>query len=151
MRIAPFSQEAEPQPSAETMRRVRSYLVERAPASVASRIRVTGVRYTRVSVRAEVVPQQADQAAQVEARVRENLNRFLHPLTGGIDGQGWEFGQAAHLSQIAYVIEATAGVDYAAEVMLMNEGHLYEELISVQADGLVAAGNHELTLTVGMR
>jgi hypothetical protein len=151
MRIAPFSQESEPQPSAETMRRVRSYLVERAPSSVASRIRVTGVRYTRVSVRAEVVPQQADQAATVEARVRENLNRFLHPLTGGIDGQGWEFGQAAHLSQIAYVIEATAGVDYAAEVMLMNEGHLYEELISVQADGLVAAGNHELTLTVGMR
>lgn len=151
IRIVPFSREAEPQPSVETMRRVRSYLVERAPATVAPRIRVTGVAYIRVSVRAEIVPQQADQAAQVEARVRENLNRFLHPLTGGVDGQGWEFGQAAHLSQIAYVIEATTGVDYAAEVMLMNEGHLYDELISVQADGLVAAGNHELTLTVGVR
>lgn len=151
MRIVPFSQEAEPQPSVETMRLVQSYLVQRAPATVAPRIRVTGVAYIRVSVRAEIVPCQADQAATVEARVRENLNRFLHPLTGGVDGQGWEFGQAAHLSQIARVIEATTGVDYAAEVMLMNEGHLYDELISVQADGLVAAGNHELTLTVGVR
>jgi hypothetical protein len=151
MRIVPFSQEAQPQPSAETMRRVLSYLAERVPVTVASRIRVTGVPYMRVSVRADIVPQQAGQAAAVESGVRENLNRFLHPLIGGIDGQGWEFGQAAHLSQIAYVIEATAGVDYAADVMLMNEGHLYDEVISVQADGLLAPGDHELTLTVGAR
>jgi hypothetical protein len=151
MRIVPFSQEAEPQPSAETMRRVLSYLTERVPVTVASRIRVTGVPYMRVSVRADIVPQQADQAAVVESGVRENLNRFLHPLIGGIDGQGWEFGQAAHLSQIAYIIEATAGVDYAADVMLMNQGNLHEELIPVPADGLLAAGDHELTLTVGAR
>ena len=149
--IVPFSQEAQPQPSAETMRLVRDYVAARGPATISSRIRVTGAQYTRVGVRAHIVPRQADQAAAIEARLRENLNRFLHPLTGGVDGEGWEFGQAPRLSQIARVIEETVGVDYATEVMLMNEGHLYQDLVPIHEHGLLAAGDHELTLTVGAR
>lgn len=149
--VVPFSPEAEPQPSAETKRRVRDYLAMRVPVALSRGIRVTGPQYTRVGIRAEIVPVQPDQAAAVEVRVRENLQRYLHPLTGGQNHQGWQFGQAVRLSQIARVIEAIEGVDYAAQLILVNDGHLFEDQIPINPDGLVASGNHELTLTVGVR
>ncbi|MEO8338193.1 MAG: baseplate J/gp47 family protein [Nitrospirota bacterium] len=149
--VVSFSQDAQPQPSAETKRRVHDYLVEVVPATLSRHIRVTGTRYTPVGVRAEIVPRQAAQAAAVEARVRENVNQFLHPLTGGPDRLGWQFGQGVRLSQIARVIEETPDVDYATQILLMSEGHVYEDLVPVESDGLVASGDHELKLTVGGR
>jgi predicted phage baseplate assembly protein len=149
--IVPFSQEVEPQPSAQTKRRVRDYLVARVPVALSKGIRVTGPKYTLVGIRAEIVPLQPDQAAVVEARLRNNLNSYLHPLTGGQDRQGWQFGQPVRLSEIARVIETTEGVDYAAQLIMLNDGHIFDELIPVDADGLVASGSHELTLTVGAR
>jgi hypothetical protein len=149
--VVPFSQEVEPQPSAQTKRRVRDYLGARVPVALSKGIRVTGPKYTLVRIRAEIVPLQPDQAAAVEARLRNNLNSYLHPLTGGQDRQGWQFGQTVRLSQIARVIETTEGVDYAAQLIMLNDGHIFEELIPVDADGLVASGSHELTLTVRAR
>ena len=149
--IVPYSDEPEPQPSAETKRRVHDYLARRVPVALAQHIRVTGPRYTPIGVRAEIVPLQAQEAEAVERRVRQNLNQFLHPLTGGLDRHGWQFGQEVWLSQIARVIEETQGVDYVSQVLLMSGGHLYEELIPIDADGLLAAGDHELKLTVGAR
>ena len=146
--VVPFSPEPQPQPSAETKRRVQEYVAQRVSAASAHGIRVAGPAYILVSVRAEIVPLQPAQAAAVEAAARRNLNRFLHPLTGGTDRRGWQFGQPVRLSQIARVIEETDGVDYCVQLVLMNRGHLYDDLIPVDADGLVAAGPHELKLTV---
>jgi hypothetical protein len=87
----------------------------------------------------------------VEARLRENLNRFLHPLTGGPDSNGWGFGEAAHLSNIAAVIESTEGVDYARDIRLYVDGGERGQSIEVPRDALLCAGAHEIKLAVGVR
>jgi hypothetical protein len=149
--VVPFSLDPQPQPSAETKRRIQTHLAQNVSATSFRGIRVTGPTYTLVSIRAEIVPQQPDQAATVEAAVRQRLNQFLHPLTGDTDQRGWQFGQPVRLSQIARVIEETDGVDYCAQLWLMNDGHVYDDMVPVNVDGLVAAGPHELKLTVGVR
>jgi hypothetical protein len=148
--VVPFSSESQPQPSAETKRRVRDFLAQRVPATLAPRIRVTGPSYVPIGVRAELRPQVADAAAAVESIVRSNLNQFLHPLTGGPNGQGWQFGQAIRLSQIARVIEQTSGVDCAVQLLLISNGHLFDELVPLAPDTIAAAGDHELRLIVGV-
>ena len=76
----------------------------------------------------------ADPASRVSRRahwskrLRDRLNRFLHPLTGGPAQAGWDFGQTVHLSQIASLIEGTSGVDYARELHLEVDGRLYAEV-----------------------
>ena len=40
------------------------------------------------------------------------LQRFLHPLTGGPEGQGWAFGRRPQLSDFYAVIENLPGVDH---------------------------------------
>lgn len=154
--VIPQSQEQQPQPSLELRRRVCDYLVKRAPATIAGRIRVTGPAYSPISVRAEIIPYDPADAALVEARVRAGLNDFLHPLTGGQGGLGWDFGQPIYLSQIAQVIETTPGVDYAKEIVLGLQpaadnglAQVFNEYVPVDAGTLVCAGTHEIKITFG--
>ena len=51
--------------------------------------------------------------------MRARLTRFLHPLTGGRDGRGWDFGEAVYLSDVAALIEDTPGVDAVRFLQLM--------------------------------
>ena len=147
--IIPHSLEAQPQPSDELVRRVGQHLAERAPASMAGNVRVLRPSYLPITVVAEVVAEDPEQAAQVEARLRLRLNSFLHPLTGGVAGAGWEFGEPIYLSQIARLVEETAGVDYAAYLGLRVGEQLYDEFVPVETLLLAAAGDHELKMTVG--
>lgn len=147
--ILPHSQEAQPTPTPELKRRVQAYLAARTPATVARQVRVVGPLYVPVGVVAEIVPQHAEEVAQVEARVLARLNAFLHPLAGGPDGQGWSFGQPVYLSQVAALIENTKGVDYALQVGLHVKGQIFDEYVSVAADALLAPGDHEIKLTLG--
>jgi predicted phage baseplate assembly protein len=148
--VVPDSPERQPVPTVELRRQVRDHVAARCPATLAARIRVAAPAYVAVTVIAEVVPLEPDQAALVQARVRANLDAFLHPVTGGPDGLGWTFGQAVYLSQIARVIEGeTEGVDYCIRLHLAVDGALYEEVVPVREDTLVSAGDHEITISLG--
>jgi uncharacterized phage protein gp47/JayE len=147
--VVPSSPDAQPQPSPEFHRRVREHLAQRVPVAVSRHVRIVGPQYVLVGVQAEIIPHVPSQAAQVEARVRDKLNRFLHPLAGGTDGDGWSFGQAVYLSQVARVIEETVGVNYAREIRLHANGQVFADVVPIEADALVAAGDHELKLSIG--
>jgi uncharacterized phage protein gp47/JayE len=146
--VVPRTLDAQPQPTPEFQLRVLNYLAARAPVAAMRQIRIAGPSYAPVGIWAEVVASDVNQLAQLEAVLRNNLNRFLHPLTGGALGQGWEFGQPVYLSQIASVIEATPGVDYATAIVLRMNGQVYDNFVPVPADTLIAAGTHELKLAL---
>jgi len=147
--VVPHSPDARPQLTPEFLRRVQTHLARLAPVAVGGHVRIIGPEYATINVRAEIVPKQPDEAAKVEARVRERLNLFLHPLTGGPGGQGWDFGQSVFLSQIARVIEESDGVDYARRIVLSRDGQIFGESVPVETNALPAAGDHELKLVVG--
>jgi uncharacterized phage protein gp47/JayE len=147
--VVPFSLDARPALTSELRRRVRDHLSQRAPAAVALRVRIIGPQYAPIGVQAEIAPVRPDEAAAVEARVRDALNQFLHPLTGGPAGQGWAFGQTVYLSQIAKVIEGAEGVDHARRIRLIVNEQIFDEFAPVDADTLAAAGDHALKLIIG--
>lgn len=150
MVIVPATDERFPQPTFELKRRVYEYLAGHCPATVAQRILITGPEYVPVTVVVELVPGHPGDAAKVEARVRRNLDRFLHPLTGGVNNNGWRFGQPLYLSHIAVVIEhQTEGVDFAIGIRLEVQGQLFGESVPVHKNALIAAGDHEIKITLG--
>jgi len=149
--VVPHSADARPWPSAPLQRRVADYLRSRVPATVARRLRVLEPVYIALNVAAEVVPVDPDAAAAVEARLRGNLDRFLHPLTGGSQGAGWAFGEGVYMSNIAALIEGTEGVDHARDIHLFVDGGEQGRSIAVPRDSLLCSGAHELKLTVGVR
>jgi hypothetical protein len=147
--IIPYGEEAQPRPTAELRRRVRNHLATRVPATVARHIRVIGPHYFPVSVVAEIVPLYASEAAQVEACLLAGLRDFLHPLTGGPDKQGWAFGEPLYQSHIAALIENTVGIDYAPQISLHVNGELFDEFVTLPAGAMIAAGAHELKISLG--
>jgi predicted phage baseplate assembly protein len=146
--LVPQSLDPTPMPSRELCTRVVSYLAARAPAGTGGGIRIVSPSYVRVGVRAEILPLNADEAGRVEARIRARLAQFLHPLTGGRNGFGWDFGMPVFLSDIASLLEGTPGVDAVRFLQLMVGQSVYGDQVPVQAEQLVANGDSQLKLIV---
>lgn len=146
--IVPWSLDPTPQPDADLVSRVRRHIEQRLPAGIADGLRIVGSRYVLVSIKAEITPREPDDAAAVEARIRGLLDAWLHPLTGGPEGLGWDYGATIHLSTIARMIEAAEGVDYAAWIRIEADGAIVGDVVALPADALVASGGHQLTLKI---
>jgi len=147
--VVPWSDQPRPQPSQQLLREVQDHLSARAPAAVSARVRVVAPAYQPVSVLAEVVVTDPSQAAQIEADLRKALDTFLNPLTGGPAGTGWSFGEPVYLSQIAEVVRATPGVDFARHLELVVDGLVAGDLVAIGPDSLPAAGTHVIKPRLG--
>jgi predicted phage baseplate assembly protein len=82
--------------------KIENYMRERKPLGI--QVRLQEPEYVGVSVQTEVAlePQYNNPRAQEEIRTRllVALYRFLNPLTGGIDRQGWPLGRPVSPSDI---------------------------------------------------
>ena len=59
-------------------------------------------------------------AALVRQRVLDALTRFVNPLTGGAEGEGWPFDADVNAATVAQLIEAAEGVERVEEVLLFE-------------------------------
>jgi len=114
--------------------------VASSPAVATRRVTVEGPAYLAVGVSVTVVPQYADEAGAVRERVVRALEVFLHPLAGGPDGTGWDFGQGSHLSDVARVLESVPGVDAVTDLVLERDGMPVGDTVLAGPDQVVCAG-----------
>jgi predicted phage baseplate assembly protein len=147
--VAPWSSAAQPLPSAELMRQVRDHLAARAPATVATRIRIVAPTYVRVSVSAQVSVTEPGRAAEIIEDLRKRIDSFLHPLTGGPGGNGWAFGQSIHLSQITAVVRGAPGIDRISRVQLSSDGSVFGDVLPVREEWLPSPGPHLIKAELG--
>ena len=138
--IVPHASDAQPQPSYGLRRRVREFLALRAPAGIAAQIAVTGPTYLPIGIETTLSPLRRSEAGLVVERAHRVLTAFLHPLTGGPDGNGWPFGRDVYLSDVAAVLEALEGVDYVPTINLLLAGTPRGERVNVPPDRMVVAG-----------
>lgn len=143
--LVPAGEEDQPVPTVGLIKTVKDYLAERSLATMKEQIDVIGPAYTPISVEATVVPKRIEESKAVEKKVFENLKTFLHPLKGGPDGEGWEFGRDVYLSEIAAVIQGTEGVDHVQEIILKVDGKAVQGKIEIPQNGLPSSGRHTVT------
>jgi Baseplate J-like protein len=138
--IVPHSAMAQPRPSNELRRRVQDFLQERSLPGI--EIAVVGPQYLAVQVDVEVVPTSLDVSHAVAQAVDDVLRRFLHPLTGGSDGQGWAFGRLPERSQLMAQIGAVPGVDHIRSLTITAEADDQRQTEAIQQTGrfLIYAG-----------
>ena len=148
--ILPDSPEARPYPSLELKRRVRDYLEAHCAATLAHRqhLHVEGPSYAEIGVLADVFAISIDTATEAERRVKAALEAFFHPLTGGPEGEGWEFGRHVTASDICALLEPIEGVDHVENVRFSRDGVIRGEIVEVERNVLVAGGTHEITIEI---
>jgi hypothetical protein len=115
--VVPRSTETKPAPSLVLRERVAAYLDTRRPAG-AENLAVVGPDYVEVKIQAEVGLTAIERASEVQPLVVEALRRFLHPLTGGFDGSGWDFGRRLHKSDLYRLIGEIPGVDHVGSIVV---------------------------------
>lgn len=145
--VVPFSFSPKPMPSAGFVRTVCEHLNRHR--LITTEVRVIPPDYVQVSVQATVLLKPRVSASTVRESIEEALNKFLHPLFGGVSGEGWEFGRSVYQSEIYQVIENVSGVDCVMRVALAAQGNFQFEGSNIKLTrphGLVCAGEHRLEL-----
>jgi predicted phage baseplate assembly protein len=108
--IVPHSTEANSAPSMELIGRVQEFIGRRQ--SPLAELIVTGPKYVGINVEVDVGPVSFDGAGELKLSIARTISGYLHPLTGGMDGHGWDFGRYPHESNLYALIEALPGVDH---------------------------------------
>lgn len=136
--VIPRSEVPNPSPTLVLIQRVQAYLDRRRPPN--ANLIIVGPQYAQVNVTVEIALTTLETASTVEATVRQTLDRFLHPLTGGLDGTGWEFGRQPHKSDFYALLEAIPGIDHIVTLTInsIEAGRLF----------LVSSGQHQIRLTI---
>jgi len=141
--VVPHSPYAQPNPSAGFLKTVYRYLEKHR--LLTTEVFVVPPEYVEVSVDAEVVIKPRYLKGTIEENVRTELGNFLHPITGGPDGNGWPFGRSVYLSEVYEVIDGVEGVDYVKSVSLKKDGKEQEGDVAIPAYGLVFSGAHMIS------
>lgn len=114
---------------------------------VTTDLHVIGPEYVTVAVSCKVRPKIKSDPEEVKKRVRERLERFLDPFTGGPEDRGWTFGRPIYPSEIFQLLDKTEGVDYATAVVLTAEGYADNGgIIRIPRKALVVSGEHQVEI-----
>jgi hypothetical protein len=79
-----------------------------------------------VEVNASVQFTSITEAKTIEGKIVDNLTKFFHPLRGGTEEKGWEFGRDVYISEVYEVIENTPGVDHVEKLSLNASMQIYK-------------------------
>jgi hypothetical protein len=150
LHIVPDSEEREPVPSLGLRRAVLRYLSDRADVTLVDQehIVIGPPKYVPVTVEATVYAKSLDLVANAERKVKTGLETFLHPLKGGPENQGWEFGRDLAASDLYALLEDIDEVDYVGSLKLFSGNSPSGEQVEVDPDALIASGTHKITTTV---
>ena len=116
--IVPDLDVSKPLPSAGLIRAVQHYLDLRR--ILCTRIVVAAPQYLTVTVTAQVALSRGASGTRVQQSVRDAIDAFLDPRTGGPGGLGWPFGRDVFRSEILQVIQAVPGVDHVTSLSLTS-------------------------------
>ncbi|MBM4388463.1 MAG: putative baseplate assembly protein, partial [Deltaproteobacteria bacterium] len=105
-------------PSTEILRRVKNYLNDRK--LVSSIVNITGPKYRNFSIKVEIIRLSGGTGEKVKKEIQGRLRLFLHPLCGGKNKKGWQFGRAVFKADLYHVVEDVEGVDFVDSIRLYD-------------------------------
>ncbi len=119
---------------------------------IGTRLVVEPPTYLGLRVDADVTPLPDANPADVETEVNIALRRYFHPVAGGRNGTGWEFGRDVRVSEVYAVIQRVAGVDIVQNVELFvvnpesGESESAGDVVELFDTDLLLPANHQITM-----
>ncbi|MFH1962120.1 MAG: putative baseplate assembly protein [bacterium] len=152
--IVPESKEIKPIPSLQLKDKVKDYIKGRCSNIISEHIYVDGPVYVDVMIETTIYVKCIDSAPSVKNEGYTQIKAFLHPLTGGYEGRGWEFGRMPFLSDFFPILEVIEGVDYVESLSMKVKSDGKEETITEDRPTeiklplytLIFSGEHKITV-----
>lgn len=142
--LVPRSSDLRPRPSQDLLGRVRSYIDARR--QLTAELQLVRPEYIRVDVDCEVTVIKLERAGEVEEAIKSALRDYLHPVNGGNDGTGWDFGREPRRSDLFALLESMPGISHVRElkITLLPERAGSRETRRF----LIYSGEHKVTATL---
>jgi predicted phage baseplate assembly protein len=119
---------------------------------ITTQVHVTSPDYVKINAEVLVSLKQGADPVEVKKSIEAELRRFLHPLEGGPEGEGWPFGRAVCKSEVTEAIEKIAEVDCVQKVRLIGEGmgvsQDHEGNVKIRQYSLVFSGEHKIEVSL---
>ncbi len=144
--IIPDEKNAKPSPNLMLLTQVGNYIKENCINSIpTNRIEVLKPIYKEISITIDIVPQNIHDTIYLEETVNDVLSNYFHPLTGGENNTGWEFGRWVYLSDIYALLEKINGVDYIAHLEINEQN----SNLALENYETVCSGAHSISIKLG--
>lgn len=131
-------------PTTELIRRVKTYLDERRLVTV--KVNVERPQYVELSINLEIIRTSTGSSERLKRDIESSLRKFLHPIVGGRDGQGWAFGRSVYKVDLFHIVEQVDGVEFVDRVQILDEDRgIYVDQIKLSPKGLPYLVNVDIT------
>ncbi len=136
--VLPNSKEDRPWPKPQTIKALKTLIGPKLPLTVFD-FEITGPEYWETAVHAELVVHPEVSSLRLTQQATNILTAFLHPVSGGYEGNGWPFGRLPYRSDFFSLLHQIEGVVQieSLEVRLRPPG---EQWILLEDEGLTRAG-----------
>ena len=131
--------DARPQPSADLLREVQSFLDRRR--DLTADLTVRGPVYLPIQVMAKITlfGREGDVGVNkdaLEADLRRRATEFMHPVRGGVDGRGWRPGQSVHVAGLFNALVLRPDLGYVRELTIQarQPDYLPDNLTDAEID-----------------
>ena len=146
--IVPTNQTASESPTRILINTVTHYLKMRMSSTISANegLHVRGADYIGIAVEPTIVPTTLEATAQVEDAVISALKRYIHPLTGGPDGDGWAFGDTLCRTELFALLEGIEGVDHVPDIVIRINDSIQAGDIVMAPDQLPFSQEHKVNI-----
>jgi hypothetical protein len=130
--VIPQITEDRPMLSLQLKRNIENHLKLHAPLSMVANnhLQVSEPVYVETSVNTILTSACIDAIPSIEKQAFSTLKDFLHPLTGGTAGKGWEFGRMPCLSDLFAFLEKIDDVDHVKDLFVKLRTYDRDQIIS---------------------
>lgn len=137
-------------PDEEVLESIASYLDERR--TIGARVKVESARYAPLSVVTLLRAKPRYDSKKVERDALAALYSYFHPIRGGTDGRGWDFGRSVSQGEAYSVLQSVPGVEAVEQVRIYPaspiEGTRDAEVqtLTVEPNALVYSWGHQVNV-----
>ena len=107
--IFPISEEKEPELSKGLIKNIENYMKQKLP--ITTKFQVIPPVYGKINVSLTIFIKDFSKFSKVKDSVKQKLEQFLNPITGNINGNGWEFGEIPCFSDFFTVINSVEEIE----------------------------------------
>ena len=97
---------------------------------VGTRVFVRGPLYTPVKLDIKAALKANTRSDAVEQELRDRINNYFHPLSGGRDGNGWPFGRSVSVFELFHLIEDVNAIEYVESIVMNGVATVKEIIVS---------------------
>ena len=106
--VIPHSEDSTPNLKPTEKKSVKKYLENKK--LLTTKICMTEATYVSIDVSVTLFTQYGD-PVKMKEEIHLILKKFLHPLYGGVESKGWDFGEDVHISHIYLLLNTLEKVD----------------------------------------